>query len=185
MIRILTHSDKRRVRLTRLWAILVLLLAVPPSYSAPQWIKVTSPNFEMFTSAGEGAAKRTLQDFEQIRSFFIEVTQAKSAPPLPVRIIAVRSRKEFEPYRARESSSAYYLSGRERDYIVMGKIGADTRPIAIHEYIHLLVRHSGRLRPHNYRIHPCTATGHLRRHCPHNPRIHPCTGPESCSNPHA
>ena len=143
MIRILTHSDKHRVRLTRLWAILVLLLAVPPSYSAPQWIKVTSPNFEMFTSAGEGAAKRTLQDFEQIRSFFIEVTQAKSAPPLPVRIIAFRSRKEFEPYRARESSSAYYLSSRERDYIVMGKIGADTRPIAIHEYIHLLVRHSG------------------------------------------
>ena len=137
------HSDKRRVRLTRCWAILALLLAALPCYSAPQWIKATSPNFEMFTSASEGAAKRTLQDFEQIRSFFVEVSKAQRAPSLPVRIIAFRSRKEFEPYQARESSSAYYLAGHDRDYIVMGKIGVDTRPIAIHEYIHLLVRHSG------------------------------------------
>ena len=139
----MTHSDKRLVRSTRRWAVLVLLLGVSPCYPAPQWIKVTTPNFEMFTSAGEGAAKRTLQDFEQIRSFFIEVTKAQKAPPLPVRIIAFRSRKEFEPYQARETSAAYYLAGHDRDYIVMGKIGADTRPIAIHEYIHLLVRHSG------------------------------------------
>ena len=139
----MTHSDKRLVRSTRRWAVLVLLLGVSPCYPAPQWIKVTTPNFEMFTSAGEGAAKRTLQDFEQIRSFFIEVTKANRPPPLPVRIIAFRSRKEFEPYQARETSAAYYLAGHDRDYIVMGKIGADTRPIAIHEYIHLLMRHTG------------------------------------------
>ena len=71
------------------------------------------------------------------------MTKANRPPPLPVRIIAFRSRKEFEPYQARETSAAYYLAGHDRDYIVMSKIGADTRPIAIHEYIHLLVRHSG------------------------------------------
>ncbi len=137
------HFGRRHVGLMRGWAVLVLLLAAPPCHSASQWIKVSSPHFEMFTSAAEGAAKRTIQDFEQIRSFFVEVTKAQRAPSLPVRIIAFRSRKEFDPYRARESSSAYYLAGHDRDYIVMGKIGVDTRPVAIHEYIHLLVRHSG------------------------------------------
>jgi len=140
---ILPDSIKRRTLLSSCWGTLALLLAAAPCYSAPRWIKATSPNFEMFTSASEGAAKRTLQDFEQIRSFFVEVTKSQRAPSLPVRIIAFRSHKEFEPYQTRESSSAYYLAGHDRDYIVMGKIGVDTRPIAIHEYIHLLVRHSG------------------------------------------
>ena len=97
----------------------------------------------MFTSAGAGAGRRTIQDFEQIRSFFIDVTQAHKASPLPVRIIAFRSRKEYAPYRTREFAAAYYLGGHDRDYIVMSKIGADTRPTAIHEYVHLLVRHAG------------------------------------------
>ena len=97
----------------------------------------------MFTSASQGAGRRTIQDFEQIRSFFIDVTQAQKAPPLAVRIIAFGSRKEYEPYKTREFSSAYYLAGHDRDYIVMSRIGVDTRPTAIHEYVHLLVRHAG------------------------------------------
>ena len=67
----------------------------------------------------------------------------KMRSSLPVRIVAFRSEKEFGPYRIRESSAAFYLSGHDRDYIVMSKVSSDARSVAVHEYVHLLVNHSG------------------------------------------
>ena len=128
-------------------AVVVLLAAAAPAFSKQRWVKITSPNFEMFTSAGEGDGRRTILHFEQIRSFFLETVKSRKPTPLPVRIIAFRSRKEYEPYRPNEFASAYYQSGHDRDYIVMSKISSDTRPIAIHEYVHLLVRHEGLTMP--------------------------------------
>src|SRR6202000_665590 len=59
-----------------------------------------------------------------------------------VRIVAFSSRKEFEPYKLNDFAIAYYHSGLEHDYIVMSHTGAETAPIAIHEYVHLVARHS-------------------------------------------
>ncbi len=130
-----------------LGTVVVLLAAAAPAFSEQRWVKITSPNFEMFTSAGEGDGRRTILHFEQIRSFFLETVKSRKPTPRPVRIIAFRSRKEYEPYRPNEFASAYYQSGHDRDYIVMSKISSDTRPIAVHEYVHLLARHEGLTMP--------------------------------------
>jgi len=107
-----------------------------------RWLKVETPNFEVYTTGGEGAARRTLLYFEQLRSFFLQAQQLKSTADAPVRIIGFKNEKQFRPFRPNESASAFYLGAHDRDYIVIGDIGLERHETAIHEYVHLLVKHS-------------------------------------------
>jgi Tfp pilus assembly protein PilF len=113
------------------------------AFAETRWIRVSSPNFEIYSSAGQGSTRDALEQFEQVRAFFTDSLPKADQKSLPVRIVAFRSEKEFEPYRFNEVASAYYFQGSERDTIVMSHIGRDAFPTAIHEYVHLLVRHEG------------------------------------------
>ena len=106
-----------------------------------KWVKLRSANFELFTSASERAGRRTIQEFERTRSFFGQMMQRELSNPIPVRIVLFRSKKEYLPYRPGEVAAAYYLSGRDADLIVL--VAGSESSVAIHEYVHLLVRHSG------------------------------------------
>lgn len=128
----------------RLLAAVVLASAlVTPAVAAPEWIKITSSNFELYTSAGEGDARQTLGVFEQVRDFFMRVKSQSTTTRLPVTIVGFRNEKEFSAYRPHAGAAAYYTGDEQHDYIVMGGLGAEQTPTAIHEYMHLLVRHSG------------------------------------------
>src|SRR5262249_7639992 len=102
-----------------------------------------SADFEMFTTASEGNARETLRNFEQVRDFFHRALGSSAGPEKdqPVYIIAFNSEKEYAPYRFNDFATAYYHPGADRDYIVMSKAGYDLFPVAVHEYVHLVVRH--------------------------------------------
>jgi tetratricopeptide (TPR) repeat protein len=123
------------------------LLFVPVlSFAAdePLWTKITTKNFELYTTAGEKNGRETIQRFEQVRGFFAQSMNRDRPTDKPVRIIAFRSKKEYEPYRPREGTTAYYLPGQDRDLIVIGDAKDEQAyPVVVHEYVHLLVRHSG------------------------------------------
>ncbi len=109
-----------------------------------RWTRMKSPNFEMYTTAGERSARDTLRYFEQVHSFFMQRMPDASAraKQSPVQIVAFNSLKEYEPFRPNEFATAYYHSTAERDYIVMSHTGSETFPLAIHEYTHLVVQHA-------------------------------------------
>ena len=122
----------------------VAFLGVPKcAFAEERWLKLTSANFELFTTEKEKAAKEALLYFEQVRSFFLQATHSTEGTPLPVRIVAFRSEKEFLPFRPNEFVEAYYQGGRERDYIVMQHIRLESFPVVVHEYMHVLTEHSG------------------------------------------
>jgi hypothetical protein len=124
--------------------VLACALYPPPVAAAEQWLKLTSSHFELFTTAGEKKGREALLYFEQVRDFFSKARfGSNSLPSTPVRIIAFRSEKEFAPYRINDSAIAFYLDGYDRDYIVMRSITEENYPVAIHEFTHLLVKHSG------------------------------------------
>jgi hypothetical protein len=102
---------------------------------------MSSANFEMYTTAGERSARDTLRYFEQVRSFFAQTMPHAVEDSEKVRIVAFNSAKEYEPYRINEFAIAYYQSAGDHDYIVMSHTGSETFPTAIHEYVHLVVRH--------------------------------------------
>jgi Flp pilus assembly protein TadD len=101
-----------------------------------------SANFEMYSSAGEKSTRETLAYFEQVRGIFAQAMVKAVEKPLPVRIVAFGSRKEYERYRINDFASAYYQGTAERDYIVLSETGAETFPTAVHEYFHLFARHA-------------------------------------------
>jgi tetratricopeptide (TPR) repeat protein len=120
-------------------------LALPALGSEP-WLRLTSPHFEMLTTAGEKKGREAILYFEAVRGFFDTSQSIHSAVrERRVRIIAFRSAKEFEPYKLNQFSSAFYLagSGAGTDTIVMSDISRDRYPAAVHEYTHLVLHRSG------------------------------------------
>ncbi len=132
--------------MSRAWVIL-LSAALAPLVAAAgaenRWIRLKSANFELYSSANARTARDTVREFEQVRGLFSQVFGGPPADPTPVRLVAFGSTNEYEPYRFNEFAIAYYHQIQDRDYIVMSRGGSDTFPVAVHEYVHLLVRHAG------------------------------------------
>src|SRR5713226_9083260 len=125
-------------------AAVVAMLLPCAAPAAEQWLKLQSSHFELYTTAGEKKGREAVLYFEQVRDFFQRTRgAARAMPGTPVRIIAFRSDKEFEPYRFNAASTAFYLEGYDRDYIVMRSISPEYYPVAVHEFTHLLVKHTG------------------------------------------
>ncbi len=122
----------------------IYALSICSAFAAEiHWIRIQSPNFELYSTASERSARETLEEFEQVRAFFLNTLPTKDQKPLPVRIVTFNSAKEYEPYRFNEFATAYYYPGAERDTIVMSHGGSETFPTAIHEYVHLVIQHAG------------------------------------------
>jgi tetratricopeptide (TPR) repeat protein len=126
--------------LARILAI-IPLAAMISNAADPPWIKMKSPNFELYTTAGESSGQSVLVQFERVRSYFQQALARPPKNPLPIRIVLFKSEKEFAPYKPNESGIAFYQPGRDADLIVMYAGGPDL--IAIHEYVHVLISHTG------------------------------------------
>ena len=131
----------------RSWSMLLILLVSCGGklFAAdPQWIKLTTSHFEMYTTNDERSAAAALQIFEQAHSFFSQVSVSPARlPETPVRIIAFRSEDEYAHYRLNPGAFSYYLRNYNRDYIVMQDIAPAHYAAAIHEYTHLALEHAG------------------------------------------
>jgi len=124
--------------------ILVCLIAAAlPLFAAEPWLRLTTPDFELYTSAGEKRGRETILHFEQVRAFFLKASPVKRTGDFPVRLIQFGTDKEFEPYKPNQAGIAYYTGTPARDYIVMDDAATSEASVAIHEYFHLVVRHSG------------------------------------------
>ena len=68
-----------------------LLICVNLVAGEPQWTRLVSPNFEMYTTAGPRGARDTLRYFEQVHSFFEQQMPNAAATHERVRIVAFSS----------------------------------------------------------------------------------------------
>src|ERR1700680_1767411 len=106
----------------RLFAVILFPFLRGPLGAADQWVKITTPNVELYTSAGEKKGREAILYFEQVRSFFLQASGSKRFSEFPVRIVAFRGEKQYHPSRLNEFAFAYYTRGRNHDYIVMQDI---------------------------------------------------------------
>lgn len=122
-----------------------IIVAVATALScaaAEKWIRVTSPNFELISTESEKRAREKILYFEQVREFFENASNARQDSRIPVRIVLFSSEKQYKPYQLNEIAAAFYQQGMDRDYIVMGGYLPESEQVAVHEYVHLMVRHS-------------------------------------------
>lgn len=123
--------------------LLCLIAAALPGFAAEPWLRLTTPDFELYTSAGEKKGRDTILHFEQVRAFFLKASPVKRTADFPVRLVQFGTQKEFDPFKINDSSIAYFTGTPSRDYIVMNDAANADGGVAIHEYFHLVVRHSG------------------------------------------
>jgi tetratricopeptide (TPR) repeat protein len=127
---------------------LATVLIAAAFFAAPAgqdpWIKITSANFVVYTTASEGSGRDLVRHFEQVRSFFGQAFGESRPSAKPACIIAFGHEKEFEPYRFNESATAYFHSGPSHDFIVMSSSAVEQYPVAVHEFTHMMVHEGGR-----------------------------------------
>src|SRR5579872_5313329 len=100
-------------------------------------------HFEVYSQAGPENARAVLAGFEQLRAYFLQQTGLQFENRPPVRVIAFRSRLEYEAYRLRPAADAYYVGADDRDTIVL-PAGADGDiQVAAHEYAHFALHADG------------------------------------------
>ncbi len=120
-------------------AALVLAISLAPLRA--EWIKLSTPHFEMYTDNPQAKAIAALEILEDARAFFDANSPARTVTEQPIRIIAFESEKEFRAYSPNPGAVAFYQRGHRRDYIVLRDLGPGAYPIAIHEYTHLYLEH--------------------------------------------
>lgn len=116
-------------------------MATLPS-AAPQWTYASSDHFEVYTTGGESRARQALASFERVHAFFTDYMGLSPAATRPTRLIVFSSEGEFKPYRANAVARAFYQAGADHDYIVLSSLDPDSQRVVVHEYVHLIVRHS-------------------------------------------
>ena len=61
-------------------AFALIFLTVLPLAAADQWVKLTTPHFELYTTAGEKKGREAILYFEQVRNFFLQASPSKKVP---------------------------------------------------------------------------------------------------------
>jgi tetratricopeptide (TPR) repeat protein len=133
-------------------AVCFLVACVAPARAADAtWVEVRSPNFSVFTDAGEKRGREVALRFEQMRvafgAFFRKMTVNF---PVPLQIIAFRNNKELERYAPIYNGkpvqlAGFYLKGEDRNFIALDLANEAGWSVVFHEYAHLLM--NGNLPP--------------------------------------
>lgn len=142
-------TDVSRAR-RRTWLGLVCLatlVAAGGNQAAEQWTYAASEHFEVYTTGGDKRARESLAYFERIHAFFEDFMKLSPKQATPTRLVVFSNAREYKPYRFSEWATAYYLGGPDRDYIVMQSLDAESYPLVVHEYAHLIFKHSGAVYP--------------------------------------
>jgi tetratricopeptide (TPR) repeat protein len=148
--------------------LVLALLGAGPLRAASKWLKLDSPRFEFYSSAGKKVAQTTLRDLEGFHRVIGGIVGGFE-PKMPVRVLLFRSQAEYQPFRWAKSGDkiGYFLAGRKHDYIVLansrsvhsvggmttsGRGGVrrtsthiilrDRKQTLFHEYVHLVQHQS-------------------------------------------
>ena len=72
-------------------ALLAAAICLPAAHDP--WLRITSANFELYTTANERTGADLIRHFEQVRSFFLQAFGSRLPASHPVRIIAFRNQR--------------------------------------------------------------------------------------------
>lgn len=115
--------------------------------AAAEWLRISSPDFQLFTDAGEKAGLQAINRLEQIRQVFRDIGGEWKQSPIPVRIYLFASEAEYSRYRPSATSKGFFQGGPERNLIVIQSWGEETGRVVFHEYVHLVLNHCAAASP--------------------------------------
>jgi hypothetical protein len=108
-------------------------------FAAQPWLRLSSPNFELYTNMGEKRSGALLTRLENAHMALRHLTLYGGSNTQPMRVIAFRSQREYRPYSSDAGSAAYFLHSEQTDYIVLRADWDDAETAAVHEYAHYVL----------------------------------------------
>jgi Flp pilus assembly protein TadD len=125
-----------------------VLLGLTSAYPAlcrtnNDWAGISTPQFVLVTTDRQERGREFLERLEVARQFFEKTGWAKRNSDQRVTILAFNSDKEYYAYHFNPSAYAFYQLTPRGDYVVMRDLAREHFSVAIHEYTHAVVEHSG------------------------------------------
>src|SRR5580692_6128466 len=117
----------------RLVSFVPLALALSLKADSP-WSVARDGNIEVYSHRSAGDAREALIWMEQLRSLVKDSLGLDLPNDRPVSVFGFQSKSEYEPYRLRATSDAYYVATDGHDYIVLPLLGTESLATAAHEY---------------------------------------------------
>ncbi|HLK22060.1 MAG TPA: hypothetical protein VKT81_24095 [Bryobacteraceae bacterium] len=124
-------------------ACLLLLCAFAQAQPPAAWKLTRSAHFDLYSQSPDATAQSALTWFEQLREFYLQKTGLDAETLHPVRVIAFRSARDYQPYQLHSAADAQYVGTDSRDYIVLSTLDAAQLQNASHEYAHAILHAAG------------------------------------------
>ena len=115
--------------------------------ASESWVRLTTPNFDLYSSLNKKQASFVLSQLEDARTALEALHIATREAGSPVRVIAFSSEREYARFRSNDASAAYYLRAEGQEYIVLGEELSKGGTPVVHEYVHHLLHQQYRQLP--------------------------------------
>lgn len=119
--------------------------AAPPRQRV--WLRASQGHVEVLTTADVGTARWVLAELDALRRAVAQIAPWLASACSPLRVVAFSGEEEFAPYRINAHSQAYFAGGPDWSVIVLAKSDGASAAALRHEYVHFLLRSSGRKLP--------------------------------------
>ena len=126
------------------------VLGAAPAFAAdqPQWLRISSDHFIVYTDAGEKRGHEVAARFEQMRAFYGALMgQHRLRMSEPMEIIAFKSDKDFAqvaPMKGGQpiSAPAFWLTGDDRIFVVLNLFLPDSWRAVEHQFAHYFLTYN-------------------------------------------
>ena len=140
----------RRTRNLGLGLSLACILSATPAFAAeqPQWLRISSDHFIVYTDAGEKRGHEVAARFEQMRAMYGTLMgQHRLRMSEPMEIIAFKSDKDFAlvaPMKGGQplSAPAFWLTGDDRIFVVLDLFEPDSWRAVEHQFAHYFLTYN-------------------------------------------
>lgn len=113
----------------------------------PSWRRLESGRWTVYTDLSEKDGSQVLRQLLEMNSVFSAVTNPVPETAPPVRILAFRSKADFQPFQHGAANHGLYQPGTECDYIVLLDAGEETLRAGRHELVHRSMNYSQSMLP--------------------------------------
>ena len=113
-------------------ALLVVLTCAPLSHA--DWLRLESPDAQLYTDAGERAGREALNRLAQLRELFVSKAPGLAAP----RVFLFSSERDFRAIADGTRTAGFYRKGQGWELIALSA-GEEALRVMTHEYVHLLL----------------------------------------------
>jgi len=111
------------------------------------WSRVSDGNISVYTEDDPAQAVPLLRAFSQLRGVISDTGAFTINDLARLKVVAFQSEAEFNPYRLNAGSCAFYQQTHTSEYVVLQDLTPGHREVAIHEFTHFLLAHSGVVLP--------------------------------------